>query len=447
MAVVAACRYISCLTLSLSTMLHLDLPHVNVLSKVDLLRLYGQLGAPLGRAHAPRTCPPPLLNTVDATSGTGRLVCVGGGARDGAAGRGSGTGRWDGAAGWDSGTGQLNASGGTRQRESAAGPQSRDRGTYLVCEPCGCWPSLARVLRAAAAFNLDFYTEVQDLQYLVRSMGNSPFTTKFRSARRLAEALSHCQPSCVRSLGAGASQRCRCVLGARRRTLRRKLSSAICDVVQDYGLVSFVPLAIQVRRPTQAPHTRGARTHAHTLHTLAGVMRAVDVVHIDVERCGVAEACSLTVWRDGAGQGGGGARAGPVRQGQRLRVRVAGHRHALPARVCLRRHLPGAGPHLLLSRCRLPSAPHRRGSRRRTLRYRTTCGPVQGKETDVWSTFQERYIDAEQGGSEAAGGGAMIVERPAVAEQPAAPAPVAEGGRQQEQRVHRRVPADELPAG
>ncbi len=43
-------RYISCLTLSLSTMLFLELPHINVLSKVDLLRQYGKLGEPT-RAH------------------------------------------------------------------------------------------------------------------------------------------------------------------------------------------------------------------------------------------------------------------------------------------------------------------------------------------------------------------------------------------------------------
>uniref|UniRef100_A0A7S0RHC1 GPN-loop GTPase 2 n=1 Tax=Chlamydomonas leiostraca TaxID=1034604 RepID=A0A7S0RHC1_9CHLO len=90
-------KFISCLLLSLGTMLHLELPHVNVLSKVDLVRAYGKLD-----------------------------------------------------------------------------------------------------------FSLDFYTEVQDLSYLVRAMGTSPFSTRFR-----------------------------------------KLSSALCEVVQDYGLVSFMPLAIQ----------------------------------------------------------------------------------------------------------------------------------------------------------------------------------------------------------
>lgn len=37
-------KYISVLLLSLRTMLHLELPHVNVLSKVDLIRQYGDLG-------------------------------------------------------------------------------------------------------------------------------------------------------------------------------------------------------------------------------------------------------------------------------------------------------------------------------------------------------------------------------------------------------------------
>lgn len=38
------CRYLSALLLSLSTMLNLELPQVNVLSKVDLVPHYGQLG-------------------------------------------------------------------------------------------------------------------------------------------------------------------------------------------------------------------------------------------------------------------------------------------------------------------------------------------------------------------------------------------------------------------
>jgi hypothetical protein len=37
-------RYLAALLLSLGAMLHLELPHVNVLSKVDLLRSYGPLG-------------------------------------------------------------------------------------------------------------------------------------------------------------------------------------------------------------------------------------------------------------------------------------------------------------------------------------------------------------------------------------------------------------------
>lgn len=37
-------KYVSALLLSLSTMLHMELPHVNVLSKIDLIENYGKLG-------------------------------------------------------------------------------------------------------------------------------------------------------------------------------------------------------------------------------------------------------------------------------------------------------------------------------------------------------------------------------------------------------------------
>ena len=36
-------KYISALLLSLSTMLHLELPHINLLSKIDLIEQYGKL--------------------------------------------------------------------------------------------------------------------------------------------------------------------------------------------------------------------------------------------------------------------------------------------------------------------------------------------------------------------------------------------------------------------
>lgn len=40
-----AAKYISVLLLSLRTMLHLELPHVNVLSKMDIITQYGDLGS------------------------------------------------------------------------------------------------------------------------------------------------------------------------------------------------------------------------------------------------------------------------------------------------------------------------------------------------------------------------------------------------------------------
>jgi hypothetical protein len=47
-----AAKYVSVLLLSLRTMLHLELPHINVLSKIDLITQYGDLGIP------------PILHTV-----------------------------------------------------------------------------------------------------------------------------------------------------------------------------------------------------------------------------------------------------------------------------------------------------------------------------------------------------------------------------------------------
>ena len=37
-------KYVSALLLSLSTMLHMELPRINVLSKIDLIENYGNLG-------------------------------------------------------------------------------------------------------------------------------------------------------------------------------------------------------------------------------------------------------------------------------------------------------------------------------------------------------------------------------------------------------------------
>ena len=44
-------RFVSVLLTSLSTMLQLELPHVNVLSKVDLMQHYGKLGEHEGGRH------------------------------------------------------------------------------------------------------------------------------------------------------------------------------------------------------------------------------------------------------------------------------------------------------------------------------------------------------------------------------------------------------------
>lgn len=55
------------------------------------------------------------------------------------------------------------------------------------------------------AFNLDYYTEVLDLQYLLEHLSDDPFFRKYK-----------------------------------------KLNEALIGLVEDYSLVSFTPLDIQV---------------------------------------------------------------------------------------------------------------------------------------------------------------------------------------------------------
>jgi hypothetical protein len=116
-------RYLAALLLCLSAMLHLELPHVNVLSKVDLLRHYGRLGAPPGRARPRRAAPRRLLG--------GRSA--------------------------------------PRRPPAPPAPTAR----------CPCHPTAPSPSRPPD-FSLSFYTEVQDLSYLVRAMRRDRFGAKHR---------------------------------------------------------------------------------------------------------------------------------------------------------------------------------------------------------------------------------------------------------------------------
>lgn len=128
-------KFISVLCTSLSTMLHVELPHVNVLSKMDLIEQYGKLGR-FGNLH--RTLKVISLNDTDVS---------------------------------------------TAIKSQTYSP--------LCC--------------VGPAFNLDFYTEVMDLSYLLDHLAADPFFKKFRL-----------------------------------------LNEKIAEVIQDYSLVSFVPLNVQV---------------------------------------------------------------------------------------------------------------------------------------------------------------------------------------------------------
>lgn len=148
-----ASRYVSILILALRAMLTLELPHVNVLSKVDLL----------GQTYISRS--KRSLDRYDPHSDDEDM--------------------------------ESNKDSDENMDEAEAGPSDR----------------AGMGLESDLAFNLDFYTQVQDLSYL-------------------RDLLS--QPS-----GPGSSIR---------NERFGKLNEVICELVEDFGLVSFETLAVEDRR-------------------------------------------------------------------------------------------------------------------------------------------------------------------------------------------------------
>lgn len=173
-------KFISVLCTSLSTMLHVELPHVNVLSKMDLIEQYGKLGegsrnlSALGEQgpSSSSLLPPCHGRTPFTIRGAQSSILT-----QGIWGGGCGTELWE-FGGWET----------AADLRVLFSPQLAFRAP--------CFP---------AAFNLDYYTEVLDLSYLVDHLASDPF---FRNFRRLNEKL--------------------------------------VEVIEDYSLVSFVPLNVQV---------------------------------------------------------------------------------------------------------------------------------------------------------------------------------------------------------
>jgi hypothetical protein len=75
-------------------------------------------------------------------------------------------------------------------------------------------------------FNLDFYTEVQDLSYLQYELEKDPRSSKYA-----------------------------------------ELNKAICDIVEDFSLVGFQTLCVEVRGETLAPPVRRPLTSFHVCRT------------------------------------------------------------------------------------------------------------------------------------------------------------------------------------
>jgi hypothetical protein len=130
--------YISAVLLSLSTMLHLELPHINVLSKIDLVEKYGKLGTTHAPPHTPHHC----------------------------------------------------------ARAHTAPPRAHTRTPHTYTHVHS---------QANTAFDLEFFADVGDLDYLLDRLDADPFGKKFGN-----------------------------------------LNKALCSLIDDYSLVSFTTLNIQV---------------------------------------------------------------------------------------------------------------------------------------------------------------------------------------------------------
>lgn len=85
------------------------------------------------------------------------------------------------------------------------------------------------------AFNLDFYTDMLDLQYLlpyVHSKPADPSTQEEAAAQGQAEAESEVAPRREREL-------------SKREQRYLRLNEALCDIISDFSLVDFQTLNIQ----------------------------------------------------------------------------------------------------------------------------------------------------------------------------------------------------------
>lgn len=60
---------------------------------------------------------------------------------------------------------------------NCVGPMLPMQGTHA---PTPCVIIHGRLPLPGADFNLDFYTEVQDLSYLAKAMGSRPFSKRFK---------------------------------------------------------------------------------------------------------------------------------------------------------------------------------------------------------------------------------------------------------------------------
>lgn len=113
---------------------------------------------------------------------------------------------------------------------------------------------LQRVGGDALDFRLDFYTEVQDLPRLARRLDDEAEVEEAALREEAAAAAARAEVSGGNGSGSGGDGKTTTTTTTTPRPLPqrrafsqryRKLTAGLCEVVQDYGLLSFTPLSVE----------------------------------------------------------------------------------------------------------------------------------------------------------------------------------------------------------
>ena len=195
-------KYLSALLLSLSSMLHLELPHVSVLSKADMVEAYGEL--PFNLEYFTEVWSYVMSIEVSAhlSGGSKYELCIARKPPPVAA-------------------------------EVIAEPMCRDCSHLQRCSHCSTAMSYVEWLAVCIHYATDVQplrdAQVQDLSRLIEAMGQDPFAKRYR-----------------------------------------RLSAAVADIIEDFGLVAFQALAIEDKDSVEKVLTLADKATGYVFAGLAG---------------------------------------------------------------------------------------------------------------------------------------------------------------------------------